>query len=326
MDYCQLNRTDLRVSRIGLGTMTFGRPVDQATAIRMVERCIEAGINFFDSANAYQHGAAESLLGNALRGKRKDVVLGTKVHHKMGDGPDDAGLSKRAIFRAVEDSLRRLQTDYLDIYYLHEPDTNVPIEESLEAMNALICQGKVRYMATSNYASWQVCEMHWIAEKNRYQAPVIAQPMCSLVARGIEQEFLPMSKRLGVSTIAYNPLAGGLLSGKHDLKTVTPGGRFDSSFWGITLYQERYWHEQTFNAVEQLKKIAAGAGRSLPSLAFNWMLHHTEVDGMILGASRMEQLEENLKSCEEGPLSPETIRACDEVWQAFRGPVPIYNR
>jgi aryl-alcohol dehydrogenase-like predicted oxidoreductase len=306
--------------------MTFGKPVDQSTAIRMVERCIESGINFFDSANAYQHGKAESFLGNALRGKRKDVVLGTKVQHKMGDGPDDDGLSKRAIFRAIEDSLRRLQTDYLDIYYLHQPDYSVPIEETLEAMNTLVCQGKVRYMATSNYASWQVCEMHWIAEKNRYQAPLIAQPMYSLVARGIEQEFLPMSKRLGVSTIAYNPLAAGLLSGKHHLKTVTPGGRFDPSFWGKALYQERYWHEQTFNAVEQLKKIAAGAGRSLPSLAFNWMLHHTEVDGMILGASRMEQLEENLKSCEEGPLSPETVKACDEVWQAFRGPVPIYNR
>ncbi len=326
MDYRQLNRTDLRVSRICLGSMTFGRPVDQATANRMVERSLEAGINFFDSANAYQHGEAERLLGNALRGKRKQMVVGTKVHHKMGDGPDEEGLSKRAILRAVEDSLRRLQTDYLDIYYLHEPDYGVPIEESLEAMNALVCQGKVRYTATSNYSSWQVCEMHWIAERNRYQAPVIAQPMYSLIARGIEQEFLPMSKRLGISTIAYNPLAGGLLSGKHNAKAVIPGGRFDPAFWGIPIYQERYWHERTFTAVEQLKKIAASAGRSLPSLAFNWLLHHTEVDGMILGASRMEQLEENLKSCGEGPLSPETVKACDEVWQSFRGPVPIYNR
>jgi aryl-alcohol dehydrogenase-like predicted oxidoreductase len=292
----------------------------------MVERALAAGINFFDSANAYQHGGAESLLGNALRGKRKDVVLGTKVHHKMGDGPDDAGLSRRSILRAIDDSLRRLQTDYLDIYYLHEPDYSVAIEESLEAMNALVCQGKIRYLGTSNYSGWQVCEMHWIAEKNHYQAPVTAQPMYSLVARGIEQEYLPMCKRLGISNIVYNPLAGGLLSGKHDVKTITPGGRFDASFWGIPLYKERYWHEQTFKAVEQLKKIAAAAGRSLPGLAFNWILHHTAVEGMIMGASRMEQLEENLKACEQGPLSPETVKACDEVWQELRGPVPIYNR
>jgi aryl-alcohol dehydrogenase-like predicted oxidoreductase len=309
-----------------MGTMTFGKPVDQATATCMVERCIEAGINFFDSANAYQHGGAESLLGNALSGRRKEVVLSTKVQHKMGEGPDQAGLSKCAIFRAVEESLQRLQTDYLDIYYLHEPDYSVPIEETLEAMDALVRQGKIRYMATSNYASWQVCEMHWIAEKNNYQAPVIAQPMYSLIARGLEQEFLPMAKRLGVSTFAYNPLAGGLLSGKHDLNTISPGGRFDPAFWGKSLYQKRYWHPESFGAVEELKKIAAEAGRSLPSLAFNWLLHHTASTGFILGASRMEQLEENLKACEEGRLSPETVQACDAVWQTFRGPAPVYNR
>jgi aryl-alcohol dehydrogenase-like predicted oxidoreductase len=326
MDYFQLSRTDLRVSRVCFGTMTFGKPVDQPTADRMIERCMAAGINFFDTANAYQLGGAESMLGHALRGKRKAVILGTKVQHKMGQGADEGGLSKRAIFRAVDDSLRRLQTDYLDLYYLHQPDYGVPIEESLEAMNALVRQGKIRHIATSNYAAWQVCEMYWIAEKNNYQAPAIAQPMYSLVARGLEQEFLPMAKRLGVSTIAYNPLAGGLLSGKHDLNKVTPGSRFDAAFWGKGLYKDRYWNPQSFHAVEQLKKVAADAGRCLPSLAFNWLLHHTASDGFVLGASRMEQLEENLKACEEGPLSPETVKACDAVWEEFRGPVPIYNR
>ena len=326
MDYRQLKRTDLKVSRVCCGSMTFGRPVDQPTANRMVDRCIEAGINFFDSANAYQHGGAERILGEALKGKRYKVILSTKVHHKMGDGPDEAGLSRRAIFRAIDESLKRLQTDYLDVYYLHEPDYEVPIEETLDAMNALIQQGKIRYMAHSNYASWQVVEMHWIAEKNNYPAPVLAQPMYSLVARGIEQEFLPMAKRLGVSTIVYNPLAGGLLSGKHDPATVTPGGRFDPAFWGMALYQDRYWHPETFRAVEKLKKAAADAGRSLPSLAFNWLLHHTASDGVLLGASRMEQLEENLRACGEGPLSDETVKACDAVWQEYRAPVPVYNR
>ena len=181
-------------------------------------------------------------------------------------------------------------------------------------------------MACSNYAALQLCEMNWIAEKNNYQAMLITQPMYSLIARGIEQEFLPMAKRLGISTIAYNPLAGGLLSGKHDLDKLTPGGRFDPAFWGKALYRDRYWHARAFQAVEQLRKVAADAGHCLPSLAFNWLLHHTASDGLILGASRMEQLEENLKVCEEGPLSPQTLQACDAVWQEFRGPVPIYNR
>jgi aryl-alcohol dehydrogenase-like predicted oxidoreductase len=326
MDYRRLNRTDLKVSRICFGTMTFGRPVDQATGTRMIERCMEAGINVFDSANAYQAGEAEKMLGNALRGKRKDVVLSTKVEHRMGEGPDESGLSKAAILRQVEESLRRLQTDYLDIYYMHQPDYTVPIEESLEAMDILVRQGKVRYVGIANYAAWQICEMSWISEKNGYQAPAIFQQMYSLVARGIEQEYLQMAKRLGVSTIAYNSLAGGLLTGKHMADKYTPGGRFDAAFWGLSLYQERYWHPQTFAAVNALKKVAAEAGRSLPSLALNWLLHHTAVDCMLLGASRMEQLEQNLASCEEGPLFPETVTACDKVWNDFRGPVPVYNR
>jgi aryl-alcohol dehydrogenase-like predicted oxidoreductase len=326
MDYRRLNRTDLKLSRICFGTMTFGRPVDQATATRMVERCIEAGINVFDSANAYQCGEAEAILGNALRGKRMDIVLSTKVEHKMGDGPDESGLSKAAILRQVEESLRRLQTDYLDIYYMHQPDYTVPIDEAFEAMNALVRQGKVRHVGISNFAAWQICEMLWICERCGYSAPVSIQQMYSLVARGIEQEYLPMARHLGVSTTAYNPLAGGLLTGKHTADKYTPGGRFDAEFWGSPLYQERYWHPQTFAAVDAMKKVAAEAGRSLLSLAFNWLLHHTAVDCLLLGASRMEQLEQDLMCCEEGPLSQETVTACDKIWIDFRGPVPIYNR
>ncbi len=326
MDYRRLNRTDLKVSRLCFGTMTFARPVDQATGTRMIARCIEAGINVFDSANAYQAGEAETMLGNALRGKRKDVVLSTKVEHRMGDGPDESGLSKAAIHRQVEESLRRLQTDYIDIYYMHQPDYTVPIEESLEAMDILVRQGKVRYVGIANYAAWQICEILWICEKNGYRAPVIVQQMYNLVARGIEAEYLPMARRLGVSTLAYNSLAGGLLTGKHTAGTYTPGGRFDAAFWGLSLYQERYWHPQIFAAVDALKKVAAEAGRSLPSLAFNWLLHHTTVECMLLGASRMEHLEQNLAFCEEGPLSPETVTACDKAWADLRGPVPVYNR
>jgi aryl-alcohol dehydrogenase-like predicted oxidoreductase len=322
MDYCQLNRTELRVSRICLGTMNFGQPVDQAGATWMLDRSIEAGVNFIDTANIYQHGQAESMLGTAMRGKRDKLIVATKVQMKMGEGPDESGLSKRAIFRAVEDSLRRLQTDYIDIYYLHAPDYAVKIEESLDAMQTLVNQGKVRYTGTSNYASWQICQLHWIAERNGYQAPSIAQPLYNLIARGIEQEYVPMAKELGVSTIVYNPLAGGLLTGKHKADTIAAGGRFDA----MPVYQDRYWHPQDFTAVEQLKKIAADAGRSLISLSLNWLLHHTSVDCVILGASRKEHLAANLQACTEGPLSAVTLAACDAVWQQFRGPVLFYNR
>jgi aryl-alcohol dehydrogenase-like predicted oxidoreductase len=322
MDYRELQHTDLRTSRLCLGAMTFGRQTDQSTANAMVDRCIDAGINFFDTANAYEHGKSEVMLGYAVQGKRNKLIIASKVQHKMGDGADEGGLSKAAIFRAIEDSLRRLRMDYLDIYCLHQPDYAVPIEETLDAMDTLIRQGKVRYMATSNYASWQVCQMHCIAGRKKLQVPGTGQIMYNLIARGVEQEFIPMARELGVSIIAYNPLAAGLLTGKHSSQTAAAGSRFDFS----KVYQDRYWHPQDFAAVEKLAKIAVDAGRSLISLSLNWLLHHTATDCVLLGASRLEQLEQNLKACEDGPLPAQTVEACDRVWKELRGPAPNYNR
>ena len=251
-----LQHTDLEVSRFCFGTMTFGKPLDQAGATQLVNRSIDAGINFFDTANVYQKGVAETMLGHAIKGKRDRLIIASKVHGKMGDGPDQQGLSRKAILRAIDESLQRLGTDYLDLYYFHMPDWNVPIEESLEAMESLIKQGKVRYPAQSNFASWQVVEMAWIAKEHNWHAPNVSQPMYNLLARGIEQEFLPMCKEFGVPNVVYNPLAGGLLTGKHKEENITPGTRFDNN----KMYQERYWHEQQFRAVEQLRNIAEKAG------------------------------------------------------------------
>jgi aryl-alcohol dehydrogenase-like predicted oxidoreductase len=322
MMFKKLNRTDLNISRLCFGTMTFGKPADQQTSTEMVDQCIEAGINFFDTANMYQLGVAETMLGEALKGRRKNAILASKVRFKMGDAPDQSGLSRKAILRAVEESLKRLQTDYLDIYYLHFPDYEVPIEETLDALEQLVKQGKIRYPATSNYAAWQQTEMLWIAEKKNYKPAVITQPMYNLLARGIEQEWLPMTKHYCLSNIVYNPLAAGLLTGKHQMQTVTPGTRFDSN----KLYQDRYWHKQDFDAVEKLKVISQKSGRSLISIGFNWLLHHTATDCVILGATRPEQLAQNLAACEEGPLPEDVVKACDEVWKEFRGPIPVYNR
>jgi aryl-alcohol dehydrogenase-like predicted oxidoreductase len=189
-------------------------------------------------------------------------------------------------------------------------------------MESLVNQGKVRWLASSNYAGWEVVQMLWIAEKRGFHAPHISQPMYNLLARGIEQEYLPMCKEFGISTVVYNPLAGGLLTGKHKQSQIAPGTRFDNN----KLYQDRYWHEQYFRAVEHLKEIAASAGRSLISLSLNWLQHHTAADCIILGASSLEQLNENLAAAKDGPLSPDTVKACDQVWQELRGPIPVYNR
>lgn len=318
----KLQHTDLEVSRFCFGTMTFGKPLDQAGATQLVNRCIEAGINFFDTANMYQTGVAETMLGHAIKSTRDQLVIASKVFFKVGDAPDQQGLSRKAILRAIDESLQRLGTDYLDLYYFHAPDHNVPIEESMEAMESLVKQGKVRYPASSNYASWQVVQMLWIAKDKGWHAPYITQPMYNLLARGIEQEYLPMCKEFGVSTVVYNPLAGGLLTGKHKQETVTPGTRFDNN----KLYQDRYWHEQYFQSVEQLRTVAKEAGRSLVSLALNWQLHHTGSECIILGASRLEQLNENLATVDDGPLSEDVLKACDEVWRNLRGPLPVYNR
>jgi aryl-alcohol dehydrogenase-like predicted oxidoreductase len=322
MERRTLPHTDLTVSRFCFGTMTLGKPLDQTGTNQVIDRCIEAGINFFDTANMYNAGVAESLLGTALKGRRDKIVLASKVFFKMGDAPDQHGLSRQAILRAIDESLQRLHTDYLDLYYMHAPDHTVPIEESLEAMESLVKQGKVRYPACSNYAGWEVVQMLWIGKERGWHAPYVSQPMYNLLARGIEQEYLPMCKKFGVSSVVYNPLAGGLLTGKHRPEVVIPGTRFDNN----KLYQDRYWHEQYFKAVERLRQIAQSAGRSLISLSLNWLLHHTASDVIILGASSLAQLNENLAAGAEGPLPEEVVKDCDQVWRDLRGPLPVYNR
>jgi len=323
MEYRTLNHTDLTVSRLSFGTMTFVSQADEAASVRMVDQCLGAGINFIDTANMYNKGRAEEIVGKALAGRRQKVTLASKVRHKMGEAPDDVGLSAAAIGKALDASLRRLQTDYLDVYYLHQPDYDVSIEETLSAMNEAVRAGKVRYPAISNYAAWQVCEVLWISERNGYKAPYISQPMYNLLARGIEEEYLPFCKRFGIAVVPYNPLAGGLVTGKHSRERgPIAGTRFDAN----DLYLNRYWHADYFAAVEELGAIARDAGKTLVELSLQWVLGREQVDSVILGASRPEQLQENLRACERGGLDESTNARCDEVWKRLRGITPKYNR
>jgi aryl-alcohol dehydrogenase-like predicted oxidoreductase len=323
MEYRTLSKTNLKVSRLCIGTLTFGLQADEAEALRIVDRCLDAGINFIDTANVYNKGAAETMLAKALAGQRQKVVLATKVGLKAGDGPDESGLSRAAIHKALEASLRRLQTDYVDLYYLHLPDYNVPIEETLAAMDEVVRAGKVRYPAVSNFAAWQICEIHWIAEKNGFKPPCVSQPMYNVLTRAIEDEYLAFCKRFNVAVVTYNPLGGGLLTGKQSKQRgPISGTRFD----GNQIYLNRYWHDDYFAAVEELLGIARAAGKTPVELALQWLLAQPQVDSIILGASHVEQLEENLKACQGGALDESLLARCDAVWKRLRGITPKYNR
>jgi 1-deoxyxylulose-5-phosphate synthase len=322
METRTLPHTDLTVPRACLGAMTFGAQADEAVAARLADMCLERGLNFFDTANIYNQGASEAMLGRLLKGRRGRVVLATKVRMKMEAAPEETGLSRAAILKAVESSLRRLQTDWVDICYLHAPDDAVPVEQSLWAMDALVRAGKVRAIGLSNYAGWQVVETLWISERRGWRPPAVTQVMYNLLARGVEQEYVPMCRRFGVAMLAYNPLAAGLLTGKQHAAAPLAGTRFDNN----PLYLDRYWHPVFFEAVERLRCAAAAAGRSQIDVSLNWLLHHTAADGVVLGASKPEQLAENLDALERGPLPPEVVEVCDAVWKDLRGVTPKYNR
>lgn len=323
MQTTKLLHTTLQVSKLCMGTMTFGDQADETESRRMVDLCFDAGINFFDTANVYHQGRSEEVLGKCLGAKRSSVILASKARGVMGDPPRYSGLSRKAIRMALDESLTRLRTDYLDIYYLHQPDYNTPIEETLEAMHEIYKEGKIRYVGCSNYAAWQIAEMLQISKTANTVPPWISQPMYNMLARGIEQEYLPFTRRYEVSSICYNPLAGGLLTGKQKAaRGPLPGTRFD----GNENYQRRYWHPEYFEAVEALGKLAGQCGRSLPQLAFSWIVHQPSVDCVLVGASNLEQLRENLAAADSPALPPEILQGCDEVWRKLRGPAPVYNR
>lgn len=322
METRAIPHTELTVSRVCLGTMTFGGQCDEATAREMVAACLEHGINFVDTANVYCGGASEEITGRVLQGRRDRFVLASKVGISVGEAPHQQGLSRAAILRGIDESLRRLRTDYLDIYYLHQPDYAVPIEESLEAMQQLIDAGKVRYCAVSNYAAWQICHMQHLASGRGLPKVHICQSLYNLLSRGLEQEFFRMAGTLDVFSIVYNPLAGGLLTGKHNGSVPLSRSRFDTN----PGYMGRYWHGQNHDAVDELRLVSAAEGRSMVSLALNWILHHTPADGMVLGASSLGQLTDNLKALQDGPLTPESLSACGKIWANLRGITPQYNR
>jgi aryl-alcohol dehydrogenase-like predicted oxidoreductase len=316
----RLGQTGLKVSSICLGTMTFGRQADEATSFAILDKAAAAGVNFLDTADAYPvppepatSGRTEEIIGRWLKGRRDQFVVATKCRIRVGTGPNDEGLSRRHILKAVEDSLRRLGTDWIDVYQAHSPDPDTPLDETLRAFDDLVRSGKVRYVGCSNYPAWQVALALGASAAHGWARFDCVQPRYNLLYRDIEAELLPLCRHAGLGVIAYNPLAGGFLSGKYrSLEAPPPGTRFSLGKTG-ELYRERYWHQAQLEAVERLRQFFEPRGRSLASVAIAWVMSQPGVTSAIVGASRPEQLDATL-AAGNVDLDPEEDAACDAAW------------
>lgn len=320
-----LSKPDSRLSHLVLGTMTFGDTTDTAEARSIFDAALDAGITGVDTANGYAGGRTESILGELLASKRDQVALASKAGIPHPDSGDASPLSGLGLRRAVEGSLSRLKVDHLDLLYLHQPDRNADAHETLQTVAALIKEGKIGAWGISNYSAWQIMQLQQIAHEVGATQPVIAQQLYSLLARRLEEEYTEMAAVTGIATMVYNPLAGGLLTGRHDFKTDPDSGRFGDSTLA-SMYRSRYWSPQLFEAVSDLSRIADDAGLPLIDLALRWLLSRPVTDFILLGASRRTQLEANLETLNQGPLPEDVITACDDVGTRLRGPMPAYNR
>jgi aryl-alcohol dehydrogenase-like predicted oxidoreductase len=324
MEHVRLGRTGLQVSRLCLGTMTFGLQSDESTAVAILDRAADGGIDFLDSSDAYPlggdlstRGITEEILGRWLRGKRDRFIVATKCFVPTGPAPFDAGNSRKHIMAAVDASLRRLQTDYIDVYQLHGYDRATPIDETLSALDDLVHAGKVRYTGCSNFLTYQLVRAIGRSETLRLTRFDSVQPRYNLLFRQIEREMLPFCLEEGVGVIPYNPIAGGLLSGKYSRSAPPPEGtRFTLGTAG-GMYQDRYWHDQEFGTVDELGQIADKAGISLVTLAVAWVLANPAVTAPIIGASRPEQLQASLDAADL-TLDGDLKRQLDERTQAYR--------
>lgn len=297
MRYLVLGRTGLRVSELCFGTMTFGGAgtwetigaLDQPRATTLVGRCLDAGVNFFDTADFYAAGESEAILGKALGARRKDVVVATKVRLRMGPGPNDVGLSRAHILAAADASLKRMATDWIDLYQLHHPDPLTPLDETLRALEDLVRWGKVRYVGASNHAAWQMIKALWIADAKGYSRFESLQAYYSLVARELEREIAPMLKDQSLGLLVWSPLAGGYLSGKADKDGKAPAGTRLEKDSFLPIDRERGQH-----VVAVLRELAAGHGVSPARVALAWLLSREVVTSVIIGARTTEQLDDNL--------------------------------
>jgi aryl-alcohol dehydrogenase-like predicted oxidoreductase len=313
MQLRSLGTTGVKVSPLCLGAMMFGDwgNKDHDESIRIIHRALDAGINFIDTADVYSRGESEEIVGKALKGRRDDIVLATKVHGPMGDDPNEFGNSRRWIVKEVENSLRRLQTDWIDLYQIHRPEEDTNIDETLGALSDLVHQGKVRYIGSSTFPPSQIVEAQWVAEKRGRERFICEQPPYSLLVRQVEAEVLPVCRRYGMGVIPWSPLSGGWLSGKWRKGQDAPGSsraerlphRFDLSIPE---------NQRKLDAVEELTLLAEEAGMSLIHMAIAFVMRHPAVTAPIIGPRTMEQLESQLGAADV-ELSDELLDRIDEI-------------
>jgi aryl-alcohol dehydrogenase-like predicted oxidoreductase len=323
MEYRQLGRSGLRVSTLALGTATFGGrgalgmwgDTDVAGARRLIDRCVDAGVNLIDSADAYSRGLAEEILGEALAGRHPDILVSTKARFPMGDGPNDAGLSRHHLISSCEASLRRLRRDHIDLYLMHTWDGQTPLEETLSALDALVQSGKVRYIGCSNFSGWQLMKAAGVADRRGFEPFVAQQIYLSLQSRDAEHEVIPAALDLGLGTLVWSPLAGGLLSGKYR-RGVVPEG---------TARHLQDWHEppvynedELYDTIEVLVGIASARDVPAAQVALAWLLARPGVTSLVIGARTDEQLVSNLGAVDVR-LTPEEAGALERV---SRRPLP----
>lgn len=323
MDYKNLGRSGFKVPVLSLGTGTFGGTTDffkrwGATdvneATRLVDICLEHGVNFFDTANVYSLGAAEEILGKSLKGKRHTAIISTKGTFAMGDGPNDQGSSRYHLINAVEGSLKRLETDFIDIYFIHGFDTETPVEETLSALDHLVKSGKVRYIGCSNFAAWHVMKSLSISERLNIEKYVVYQGYYSLAGRDYEQELMPLLQDQGLGLMVWSPLAWGRLTGKIRIDGSIGEGRVKAGLMGAPPVSNKYLHD----VLTALEQVAAETGKSIAQIAINWLLKNKTVSNVVIGARNEQQLLENIDSI-GWTLSHHHSDLLDQV--SFREPI-----
>jgi aryl-alcohol dehydrogenase-like predicted oxidoreductase len=326
MNYVPFGRTGVKVSPLTLGCMMFGGKTPPDESARIIDRALDAGINILDTANVYNAGRSEEVTGAALKanGRRARVLLATKVHRPMDPtDPNAAGLSRRHIIAECEASLRRLQTDYIDLYQLHRQQTDTAIDETLRALDDLVRAGKVRYLGTSTWAAWQIAEALWCADRHHLNRFVGEQPPYNLLDRRIERELLPMCRTYGIATIPWSPIAGGLLSGKYRAGEAAAAGTRYADKEKNPLLANR-WTDASLAAVEKLLPLAEARHVPLSQLALAWVVQQPGVTSPIVGPRTMEQLEDNLKALEL-KLSEGELKRIDEIVPPGTHTSPYYE-
>lgn len=321
MDHVRFGNTGLWVSKLCLGTMTFGYQCSEEESIAILDRAAEGGITFLDTADAYplgndEVGVTEGIVGRWMRGKRQDFIIATKCFAPMGPQRWNRGNSRKHILDAIDASLERLHTDYVDIYQLHGYDAETPLEETLRALEDVVRSGRARYIGVSNWLAYQLARANGKAEALGVTRFDSAQPRYNLLFREFERDLLPYAEEEGVAVIPYNPLAGGLLSGKHREEDAAEGTRFTLG-WAGPGYRERYWHEREFETVEDIRLVADEAGLPMAQMAIAWVMSNPAITAPIIGASRPDQLRDSISAANEA-LPADVKERLDEITEEYR--------